>query len=256
MMQGLLLDCGNTRLRVRSWSGDGPAPADGVAGNTVPLQSVAEFSTPESIVDPLKLSSALRSLRIEAGNPPVVLVSVVPALTGTLVDLWNDLIVIDHRSVLPFATSIKDLSSVGPDRLCNVAAAVGAGLNDALVVDAGTATTFDLLEDGVFTGGLIAPGMAFAADQLGRFAARLDPVPFAPCPLEPGRDTASAMAAGAWHVGQGGVEAVIKGLLVHRSRTHVIVTGGLANHLAGSGRLVDPDWTLRGAALLGGLRRI
>ncbi|MHB8080338.1 MAG: type III pantothenate kinase, partial [Candidatus Krumholzibacteriia bacterium] len=118
---------------------------------------------------------------------------------------------------------------------------------DALVVDAGTATTFDLLADGRFRGGLIAPGMAFAARCLGEEAARLSPAPFAPCPLEVGITTAAALQAGAFHVGVRGVLGVVDGLLERYGPRPVAVTGGLGPYLARAGWLHDPDWTLRGA---------
>ena len=134
---------------------------------------------------------------------------------------------------------------MGADRLCNVAAAAAAGLGSALIVDAGTATTFDLLLDGVFVGGLIAPGMAFAARCLGERAARLAPVPFAAAPLAAGRSTAEAMAAGGWHAGMGGVRHIVAGLLARHGRLPVIVTGGLGAHLADLGPHrpgLDPAW--------------
>ncbi len=95
------------------------------------------------------------------------------------------------------------------------------------MVDAGTATTFDLLRDGVFAGGLIAPGMAFAAQRLGETGARLAPVPFGPAPLDVGRSTAAALAAGGWHAGQGGVRRIVDGLLQRYGALPVVVTGGL-----------------------------
>ena len=58
------------------------------------------------------------------------------------------------------------------------------------------------------------------------------------------------MAAGAWHCGIGGVEHVITGLLEQYGNRRVILTGGLGVHLARPGRHLDPQWTLRGAAVL------
>lgn len=254
-MKPLLLDAGNSRVRVKRWTGEDSTAAAVLAHRSRPLEPLAEYATADLVGDS-NAWSLLRDLRSTAGNPPVVLVSVVPEVTRRLAALWPDLNVVDHRSRLPFPSLVDDLASVGPDRLCNVAAACQADLRDALIVDAGTATTFDLLEDGVFTGGLIAPGMAFAAEQLGRYAARLAPVAFASCPLVPGRDTRSAMAAGAWHVGLGGVVAVIRGLAASRPGLTVVLTGGLGHHLGALGDVVDRDWTLRGAAVLSGLLAI
>ena len=174
----------------------------------------------------------------------------VPACTEALTAALPTAAVVDHTLALPFAIGVAEPAAVGADRWCNVAAAVARGWRDALVVDAGTATTFDLLVGGCFVGGLIAPGMAFAARRLGEEAARLVPVPFAACPLVAGATTAAAMQAGAFHVGVRGVLGVIEGLLARYGARPVVVTGGLAAHLARPGWLHDPDWTLRGALTL------
>jgi type III pantothenate kinase len=185
------------------------------------------------------------------------MVSVVPRvdelLSALLASMDLELCRADHTSPLPFRHRLREPAATGADRLCNVAAAVAAGLDSALVVDAGTATTCDVLVGGVFVGGLIAPGMAFSLEQIGRQAARLRPLPFAEAPLVAGPDTASALAAGAFHAGVGGVEALISGLQQAHGTLPLVVTGGLARFLARPGRHLDNQWTLRGAACLAGL---
>jgi len=177
------------------------------------------------------------------------LISVLPVIAQLLAD-QEGVVVADHERDLPFEFDVADISQVGPDRLCNMAAAASSGLSDALVVDAGTATTFDLLLDGVFRGGMIAPGMAFAARQIGEVAARLEPVPFGPTSWDVGRGTEDAMAAGAWQAGIGGVLAVVTGLKCRYGDLPVIITGGLGHHLQIPGSYLDPQWTLRGGAIL------
>ncbi len=180
----------------------------------------------------------------------VVMVSVVPAVSELLKAAMPDLLNIDHTWPFPFTNNIDDLAAVGADRLVNVTMARAWGLQEALIVDAGTATTFDLLDQGVFCGGLIAPGMAFAAQKLGEYAARLAPVPFEPFPLEVGRNSHDAMGAGAWHTAVGGVRSTIAGLLEVYGNRPVVFTGGLGHLLATEGDHLDPFWTLRGAAWL------
>jgi len=232
-----VIDAGNSRTVAAAWPGPGARPS--LEAAPVPLAVVKSWGRGE---DPGDLSAP-------AGTP-VILVSVVPDETRRLAARFPDLIVVDHRCRLPFALEVADPSAVGPDRLANVAAACDAGLADALVVDAGTATTFDLLRGNRFLGGMIAPGMAFAARRLGEEAARLAPVAFGPAPATVGRDTPSAMAAGAWHAGTGGVLAVIGRILDEYGPVPVILTGGLGRHVAWPGAHHDRDWTLRGAHAL------
>jgi pantothenate kinase type III len=253
-VKALIVDAGNTRISCAAWEGSGQLPVQ-VAGTLSPPIALVELGPVNHPAGPAGEEGFLSSFQLiheQAGQPPVVLVSVVPLVASLLPDDL-DLTVVDHRRSLPFALSVSEPYQVGPDRLCNVAAAVAAGLSRALVVDAGTATTFDLLLDGVFHGGMIAPGMAFAARKLGEDAARLEPVPFAPTGWEVGPDTRSAMAAGAWHAGTGGVKAVIAGLTDRYGPVPVILTGGLGGHFADSGHYFDPFWTMRGAAFLSNL---
>lgn len=250
-MRAILVDIGNTRVRAKAWTevDAGTPPGE----SAPPLRTLYTTATGDAVADPALFRGELDRLLEQQGEPPVVLVSVVPLLTEAFGAVATELIVVDEKLPLPFGSDVEDLAAVGPDRLANVAAACAAGWADALIVDVGTATTFDVLEAGRFRGGWIAPGMAFAARKLGEEAARLEPQPFGPRPLEPGINTAEAMVAGAWHVGRGGVEAALGALAARFPRARVVLTGGLGECLHAEGRLFDPDWTLRGAAHLGGM---
>lgn len=239
-MKALIVDAGNTRTVAAAWPGRMALP--GLDREPVPLDPVGAWARGAG-PDPAFLSVA--------PDVPVVLVSVVPAETARLRTLVPGLIVVGCHLDLPFSTAVDDLTAVGPDRLANMAAARAAGLDEALVVDAGTATTFDLLKDGCFVGGMIAPGMAFAAQRLGEEAARLEPIPFEPTDGRVGAGTADAMKAGAWHTGTGGVETTIARILEEYGPVPVILTGGLGHYLRWPEARHDPHWTLRGAAFLG-----
>jgi len=250
-VRALIIDAGNSRIRAVSWSGTGDLPRPDSPGRMpalAPLSTLGDWATPGQAE---RLPDELVRLLEGSINEPAVLVSVIPRVTEMLRDVRPDLVVVDHLSGLPFVSEVSAPAAVGPDRYCNVAAAFAAGLSNALIVDAGTATTFDLLQEGIFRGGMIAPGMAFAARRIGEEAARLEPVVFEPRSWDVGRDTASAMAAGAWHVGVGGVGAVIDGLIRRYGPLTVILTGGLGDHISWEGAWHDPYWTMRGAAFLG-----
>lgn len=252
-MRALILDAGNSRLNSAAWEGEGQLPGleagpDRQLAPPVPLFDLGALNYP----NPGKVAGFkddFRKMHEECGFPPVVLVTVVPEVIEWLPgDI--DLEVVDHNSELPYDLAVSKPAQVGPDRLCNVAAAAAAGLGSALIVDAGTATTFDVLLEGSFVGGMIAPGMASAAVGLADQAARLEAVPFTPAGWEAGPDTRSAMEAGAWHTGRGGILHTVSGLLEHYGEMQVILTGGLGIHLRDSGWHFDPHWTLRGAAVL------
>ncbi len=253
-MKALIIDSGNTCVTCIAWEGKHQYPAL-AAGSLdqlappVPLDELGSLNHPATGEEGETFRASLQRIYHESGRPPVVLVSVVPAVLELFPEDMG-LEVVDHTSNLPFRLEVAEPSQVGPDRLCNMAAVAMSGLTSALVVDAGTATTFDLMVDGVFLGGMIAPGMAFAARQLGEAASRLSPVPFGPASWDVGRDTRSAMASGAWHIGTGGIRSVVEGLCVRYGDIPVVITGGLGRHFEDQDWYFDPHWTLRGAAIL------
>ncbi len=247
-----VVDAGNSRLKLAVCEEGVHLPCAGASwaqgrGTLPDLPMVLEV---EHGADPRGPVGMLRDACQELDATALVLVSVVPEITAQIVEALPQAVVIDHDLEVPFGWGVRDPARVGPDRLVNMAMVRAWGLDDALVVDAGTATTFDLMDGGVFRGGMIAPGMAFSAAKLGEYAARLEPVPFGPCPVAVGDDTAAAMAAGAWHTGIRGVDGTINALLEAYGPRPVILTGGLGHYLLAEDRTADPFWTLRGAAWL------
>jgi pantothenate kinase type III len=250
----MVIDAGNTLVKAVLWENPVQWP-EFAGGGFLPGKSrdnpveIGSIATSLHGNDPLEFSVRLDKWA-KACTAPVVAVSVVPEMENALRVTWPALQMAGLHTAFPYPCEIEQAGRVGPDRFCNVAAALAAGLETALVVDAGTATTFDLLVDGVFKGGLISPGMAFAAEQLAKRSSLLEDVSFEARPLEVGRNTRDAMRGGAWSTGYGGVEWTISRLLEKYGPMPVILTGGLAGHLQNDSRYWDPHWTLRGASHL------
>jgi type III pantothenate kinase len=238
-MNALLIDAGNSKVAVARI-----ALVDGAMVG--PLDRLWTGETPREHPAALATTVAAHHQRGELAG----LTSVVPSVSEALLAALPDLRCVDHTWNFPFAMDVDHPETVGTDRFCNMAAAVAEGYGDAIVVDAGTATTIDVLRDGRFVGGLIAPGMAFAARKLQEEGALLWTVPFERTELAPGRDTASALAIGAYQVGVRGIVGAVEGLLADLPEAQVVVTGGLGVHVTRGDWLHDPDWTLRGLATL------
>ncbi|MDD5088888.1 MAG: type III pantothenate kinase, partial [bacterium] len=146
-------------------------------------------------------------------------------------------------------------SSVGSDRLCGGAAAFTKYGGPVVVIDMGTATVFDFVsKQGVYRGGLIAPGIATAAESLHHSAAMLPQVDYAfPTELI-GRTTESSIQSGILN----GAVAMIDGIVENirqqeKIPVHVIATGGFAALLAAHSRViqhVEPDLVLRGIQII------
>jgi type III pantothenate kinase len=198
----------------------------------------------------------------------VVLSSVVPALTATFEELARRYC---HCEVIVVGaginTGVKILydnpREVGADRLANAVATFKLYGGPAIVIDFGTATTFDALSGaGEYLGGAIAPGLNIAADALFEHAARLFRVELESPSAAIGRNTGSSVQSGIIFGYVGLIEGIIKRFRDEMEPamgpTKVIATGGLAEVIASQTKLVDvidPMLTLEGLRLIYDLNR-
>jgi type III pantothenate kinase len=151
---------------------------------------------------------------------------------------------------------VDEPHNVGADRVLNAIAGHAQHAGDLVVIDFGTATTFDVVDyDGAYKGGIIAPGINLSLDALVAAAAKLPRIAVEAPADETviGRTTASQMLSGIYW----GYVAMIEGLLA-RVKAEIgrpvttIATGGLATLFQQHGLFdaVEPDLTIRGLALL------
>ncbi len=165
--------------------------------------------------------------------------------------LHREPLVIGENARLGVEVRIDKPSEAGADRLVNAIGAHVAYPGVLLVIDSGTATTFDVVAaDGAFEGGVIAPGINLSMEALHLAAARLPRVAIQKPRQVIGRDTVSAMQSGVFW----GYIALIEGL-IDRIRTEygkaitVVATGGVASLVEGATDKIDifdPDLTIRG----------
>jgi len=203
-----------------------------------------------------KLSATrARSIFPQAGR--VVISSVVPGTSRVLRRAFPGAQFLGPRTQLNFSTR-ADPRTIGTDRLANMAAAAQRYGRSVLVVGCGTATTFDVLDaDGAHQGGAIAPGWRAFAAVLAEKTAKIHVVKLQRPVTWTGRNTREALAAGI----AGGYGVMMDGLisaLAGERRMRVVFTGGDAALVSGLGRhkvSLDPLWTLRGIAILGGYDR-
>jgi type III pantothenate kinase len=189
----------------------------------------------------------------------VVVGSVVPPLDASLraaVDTYL------HSRPLFVAPGIKSGMplkvdtplELGADRLCNAVAAFAEYGGPCVVVDFGTASTWDVVSGkGEFLGGVIAPGLEVAAEALFSRAAKLPRVELAAPARVIGKGTVDSLQAGLVYGYVGLVEGLTKRVLGELGGGKVIATGGLAPVLARHTPLfdaVDDDLTLKGLRLL------
>ncbi len=253
-MRLLALDIGNTRT-VAAVVQDGR-----VVARYVPSMGAPD-PAPESRTAEVFDWAAARVAEAP-GVEGIAVSSVVPQVLEIWTPLWRahartrrvPELVVRHDIDLPFELDIEHPETLGADRLCNVAGAQALGFHTALVVDLGTANTFDVLEDGIFRGGLIGPGAERAHRALVEGGAQLPPLPFGLPSSLVGRTTEDAIRAGSFHQAVGGVAHVVYRLWDEYPGAAVVLTGGIAELLGPAlpfSVLYHPDLTLEGAARLG-----
>jgi type III pantothenate kinase len=157
----------------------------------------------------------------------------------------------------PMALDVEEPQSVGADRALNTMAAHAKHQGDLIVIDFGTATTFDAVDfSGAYKGGIIAPGINLSLDALVAAAAKLPRVAIAAPEDESviGRTTETQMLIGVYW----GYVAMIEGLVARMKAeigrpVKVIATGGLAvlfDKHTDAFDAIEPDLTIQGLALL------
>ena len=189
-----------------------------------------------------------------------IVASVVPALTDTMVGFVQRAFHIDPLVVGPgiktgMAILIEDPREVGADRIVNAVAAYEWARGAVIVVDFGTATTFDCVtKKGEYLGGVITPGVQISADALFSRAARLHRVELTLPPKAIGRNTQQSMQSGIIY----GYAGLVDGLCARLRRelgdaARVIATGGLASLIGKETtaiETVDHDLTLTGLRII------
>lgn len=258
----LMVDVGNTDTVVGLFL----PPGGGVTGkgsDLAPLATWRYASASPRTADELRL--LLRAFLRESGAlrlTRAVIGSVVPAQTRLLQQALASMIEGPVWSVtpgtdLPIRLDVEEPGTVGADRIVNTLAARHLYGRDTVVVDLGTATTYDCITaDGVFLGGVIAPGLLAGQEWLAGRTAKLPRVEFEPPPRVIGRTTEVCLKAGIFYSAVDAMDGIVRRILEEWERPEALVvgTGGFARVLAAHSRTlgqVEPWLTLTGLALAG-----
>jgi len=245
----LALDIGNTEITLGLFDGDELERSWRLT--TRPDQTPDEWAV---VVRALFDQAGLDITEVTA----TVLASVVPSATEAVADALliatgTTAQVIGPETPLPVKLDVEEPHTVGADRVVNTVAAMHLFRVDVIVVDFGTATTLDCItRDGVFLGGIIAPGLRTSGENLARRAAKLMPVELGPPARAIGRRTEDCIRAGLVYGAADAVDGLVRRLKAEwptRDVPKVIATGGYAALVAKYSSEIEevhPDLTLRG----------
>ena len=212
---------------------------------------------------PDEWASLLTSFLAHAGHSTheidaAVQASVAPAVTEVLARgietaLGIGPLQVGADSALPVVLDVEEPHSVGADRVVNTIAAAELYKRDTIIVDFGTATTFDCVtQDGTFLGGVIAPGIQTAAQNLHRRTAKLPVTELVPPERIIGRRTEECIRAGVLFGTADSVDGIVRRIKQEWPREEiplVVATGGLAEpvaHHCHEIEIVEPNLTLLG----------
>lgn len=247
----LAIDCGNTNTVFSIWDGARFLATWRIA--TDHKRTADEYF--------VWLSSLMMLTRVDVRVTDAIISSTVPRVVFNLRVLCNryfdcrPLVVGKPECALPVAPRVDQGTIVGPDRLVNTVGAHDRHGGNLIVVDFGTATTFDVVDtDGAYIGGVIAPGVNLSLEALHMAAAALPHVDVSRPARALGTNTVACMQSGVYWGYIGLVEGIVAALRRERpGPVKVIATGGLASLFAQDTTLfdhVEDDLTMHGLVLI------
>ncbi|MDO8982113.1 type III pantothenate kinase [Cypionkella sp.] len=247
----LAIDCGNTNTVFSIWNGEKFIATWRIA--TDHKRTADEYF--------VWLSSLLMLTKTDAQITEAIVSSTVPRVVFNLRVLCSryfdcrPLVVGKPECNLPVPPRVDQGTTVGPDRLVNTVAGFDRHGGNLIVVDFGTATTFDVVDfDGAYVGGVIAPGVNLSLEALHMAAAALPHIDIAKPTKVIGTNTVACMQSGVYWGYIGLIEGIVRE--VRRERDlgmKVIATGGLASLFAQGTELfhrVEDDLTMHGLVLI------
>lgn len=203
----------------------------------------------------LRFSEILPDSITHVGISTVVPVLERPWIKALQALLKRPVQVVSAKNCLNCPISYPNPGTLGADRLCNIIALKDRGYENAIVIDMGTTTTFDVLKDGGFAGGLIIPGISASLDVLTEKAARLLPVTIEWPKKLIADNTDDAIRAGLLFGFMAELETLIEKIRQEMGKENVPVfaTGGWGRTIVGHTKIIDtydPYLTLAGIRLI------
>lgn len=247
----LAIDCGNTNTVFSIWDGTRFLCTWRIASDH--KRTADEYF--------VWLSSLMMLTKTEATITEAIISSTVPRVVFNLRVLCDryfgcrPLVVGKPDCKLPVAPRVDQGTTVGPDRLVNTVGGFDRHGGNLVVVDFGTATTFDVVDhDGAYVGGVIAPGVNLSLEALHMAAAALPHIDVARPARAIGTNTVACMQSGVYWGYVGLIEGIVREVRREREAPmKVIATGGLASLFAQGTALfhaIEDDLTMHGLVLI------
>lgn len=233
----LVIDVGNSNIVLGIY--DGEALVRHWRISTDKFRTSDEYGV---MLDSLFSLASLSFTQVKA----IIISSVVPPLTGVLESLCRDFFALPPYVVGPGIKTGMQIQydnprEVGADRIVNAVAGYEKHRCPLIIVDFGTATTFDFVNaKGEYCGGAIAPGLAISLEALFQRASKLPRVDICRPPQAIAKNTVNSMQSGIFYGYVGLVDGIVERIKQEsRDQPRVLATGGLAALIAPESKTID-----------------
>ena len=252
----LAIDIGNTNITVGLFAASGnkilPKPQKTWRMSTVKGQTADEYG---AMLMDMFFYSGFDSSKIKN----IAVASVVPALNAVFEELIlkyfnKKAFFVNYKNSGKLKFAVSNPKEVGADRIADAIAAYGIYGGGCVVIDFGTATTFDCIDlKGKYLGGVIAPGPAISAQSLNLKTAQLPQVEMKNPGNAIGKTTIECIQSGLYFGYIGLIKEIIARIKKEMMVKKIIATGGLAELMTGEIKEIkinDPDLTLEGIRII------
>ena len=248
----ILIDIGNTNI------------VFAVSANNL-IKKIIRINTKQNKI---KLKTLINSIIVnyssikKLDNDKIAIISsVVPSLNYLIINiLKKNLIkgmIITSKDILPFLKINYNLKEIGADRLANSTAIIINKISNSIVIDFGTATTFEVIKNNIFLGGIIFPGINLSKNTLIKEASLLKNTTVMKTKRVVANNTNKSIQSGFYW----GYLLAINGLIKKISKENkfkpkIILTGGLANKFKDDIKpkpIIRPNLTLEGLKIIGSI---
>ena len=166
-------------------------------------------------------------------------------------------LVVRSKDILSFLKIEYNLNEIGADRIANLIAVIKNKINNSIVIDFGTATTFEVLKDGIFLGGLIFPGVNLSKNTLIKNTSLLKNTEVIKTKKAVVKNTKESIQSGFYWGYLFAINGIIKKITnENKFKPRIILTGGLANKFKNDIKpkpIIKPNLTLEGLRIIGSI---
>jgi len=206
----------------------------------------------------IKNSSKIKNMD---NSKMAIISSVVPNLNTLILKILkiNNIngLIVSSKNILSFLKIEYNLNEIGADRIANSIAVINHKINNSIVIDFGTATTFKILKEDIFLGGLIFPGVNLSKNTLIKKTSLLKNTKVVKTKKVVAKSTKESIQSGFYWGYLFAINGIIKKITNEKKfKPRIILTGGLANIFKNDIKpkpIIKPNLTLEGLQVLGSL---